>query len=149
MYPRFPGIGYLSLLMYPHCGLYIWMYPHCLDNRFLGKLMYPHCLLYYISTLPVYRIISTLSGLQEKCLFFFVCFFFFCFFLFCFFFFFFVFFCLGGNTGGIRVILKQFCNGPKCPFTAVIDFPQCASNFAHGTKTTRQQQIYTRWLLQP
>ena len=60
-----------------------------------------------VSTFPVYRFVSTLSGLQEKCYF------------------------VWAET--LTVILKQFCNWPQCPFTAIIDFPKCASYFAHDT----------------
>ena len=121
MYPHFPGIGYLSMLMYPHCRLYIGMYPHCLDNRFLGKLMYPHCLLYtcYMEMHPhclCIKLYPPCLGYKKSVI-------------------------LSGRTHyRIRVILEQFCNGP---FTAVIDFPKCATYFAHVVKTRCQQQIYT------
>ena len=68
MYLNFPGIGHLSMFMYPHCRLYIGMYPYSLESRFLGKLMYPHCLFLYraVSTLPVYRIVSTCLGYKKS-----------------------------------------------------------------------------------
>ena len=113
MYPHFPGIGYLSMLKYPHCRFCIGVYPHCLDSRFLSKLMYSHCLV-YIEMYPSCLYI----GMYPHCLDYKN-----------------ALFCLGGNTDGIRVILKQLCNGPKCPFTAGIYLAFCTRHL-NQTSTT-------------